>query len=91
MATYIKVDEFEAIREALELLPMGDAFNALPKNQQDIICKADAVIVKLYRRKRDSNRKTAAYIAEKRKTDKNYARKKQAAERRFFRVYVGSV
>lgn len=76
MATYIKVDEFDAILKALELLPSGDAFNALPKNQQDVICKADEIMIKLYRRQRDSNRKTAAYIAEKRKTDKNYARKK---------------
>jgi hypothetical protein len=69
--------QYEALKAAIYLLPSGDAFTALPKEEQDTIVAAQVVLVDLYRKKKASNKKTADYIANKRKTDKNYARSRK--------------
>lgn len=66
--------EFEAIEMALKLLPRGDEFKNLPRETQDIIVNADATMVNLVRKKNANNKRTAEYIANKRKENKNYAR-----------------
>ena len=66
--------DFEVIKKALELLPTGEEFNKLSKEYQDIIVNADTVMVNLLKKKKANNERTSKYIAEKRKTDKNYAR-----------------
>lgn len=66
--------DFEAIEKAVLLLPAGEAFSRLNKETQQIIIDADVVLTKLIHKKKEQNRKTAEYIAERRKTDKNYAR-----------------
>ena len=73
----IKKDEYEAIENALMLLPQGEWFKRLNEETQTIIINADIALVEILKRKKRSNKKTAEYIAERRKTDKNYARKKE--------------
>lgn len=46
------------------------------KTELDIVDAAAKVLDELYTRRRKNNDKTAAYIAKKRKTNKNYARPK---------------
>lgn len=72
--------QYEALKAAIYLLPSGDAFTALPKEEQDTIVAAQVVLMDLYRKKKASNKKTADYIANRRKTDKNYARSKKVKE-----------
>ena len=66
--------DFEAIEKALRLLPEGKEFDKLDKGTQDIIVNAEVVMVKLYKKRKADNKRTADYIANKRKTNKNYAR-----------------
>lgn len=66
--------EFETIKKALELLPHGLDFENLPKETQDTIVRADTTMVNLLQKKKKSNKRTAEYIANKRKENKNYAR-----------------
>lgn len=73
-------DDFKKIEKALMLLPQGEEFKALPKETQDIIVDANVVMVRLLKKKKTNNAKTANYIAEKRKLDKNYARSKKEEE-----------
>lgn len=68
--------EFEAIKKALELLPHGEEFENLDKESQDIIVNADSTMIRLLKKKKANNKKVAEYIADKRKTNKNYARSK---------------
>ena len=72
--------QYEALKAAIYMLPSGDAFTALPKEEQDTIVAAQMVLMDLYRKKKASNKKTAAYIADRRKADKNYARSKKGKE-----------
>ena len=69
--------QYEALKAAIYMLPSGDAFTALPKEEQDTIVAAQMVLMDLYRKKKASNKKTAAYIANRRKADKNYARSRK--------------
>lgn len=66
--------DFEAIRDALALLPHGAPFEALPQEDRDTITRADAVMMELLKKRRRDNARTAQYIAERRKTNRNYAR-----------------
>ena len=74
---FLTKKEFEAIKKALELLPHGEEFERLDGEIQDIIINADATMVNLLKKKEASNKKTAEYIAEKRKINKAYARSKK--------------
>ena len=67
-------EDFNKIEKALNPLPNGEAFTALPADMQKTIIDAQVVLVRLCRKKKASNEKTAKYIAEKRKKNKNYAR-----------------
>ena len=71
---YLTNKNFEAIEKALRLLPHGKEFDQLDKENQDIIVNAEVVMVELLKKKNASNEKTAKYIADKRKINKNYAR-----------------
>ena len=71
---FITNKDFETIKKALELLPHGEDFNGLSKEKQDIIVNADATMVSLLKKKEKDNKRTAEYVADKRKTNKNYAR-----------------
>lgn len=71
---YITNEDYAALEAAIHLLPEGEAFNKLDIETQTIITKADMTLIKLLRKQKQSNQKTAAYIAEKRKSNKNYAR-----------------
>lgn len=66
--------DFNKIEKALNLLPHGEQFLALPEDTQKTIIDAQVVLVRICRKKKASNEKTAKYIAEKRKKNKNYAR-----------------
>ena len=74
----LTLEQYNAICKAIELLPKGKRFNALPEEKQYIISKADTELLNIYNRYKKEKRRTADYIAEKRKTDKNYARPKKA-------------
>ena len=72
---YIKTSEFETIGDVLkEFVPQGEAFEALPKEQQEAIVKADMALMAILKRHKAQNKRTAEYIASKRKKNKNYAR-----------------
>lgn len=73
---FLKNEEFNTIVKALELLPHGEEFEKLNKENQDIIVNADSTMIGLLKKKKANNKKVAEYIAEKRKTNKNYARSK---------------
>lgn len=72
--------QYEALNKAIYLLPSGDAFKALPKEEQETIMAAQVVLIDLARKKMADNKKTAAYIANRRKADKNYARSRKEKE-----------
>lgn len=71
--------DFKKIEAALMLFPNGKEFEALPQEEQDIIIEAEMVMMNLLKKKKRDNKRTSEYIAEKRKTDKNYARRKNNA------------
>lgn len=66
--------QFKAIEDAIRLLPQGDAFKALSPEVQTIISDADKVLLDLDKKRKRDNKRTAEYIAEKRKSNPNYAR-----------------
>lgn len=70
----ITTAQFKALEDALRLLPQGDAFKALTPEEQTTIAEADKVLIDLIKKRRRDNKRTAEYIAEKRKTNPNYAR-----------------
>lgn len=70
-------EQFDKLKKAVELLPYGEGFRALTENEQNVIVSAEAVLLDLIRQKKEENKKIAEYIAERRKTDKNYARPKK--------------
>ena len=69
--------QFEALEKAVQMLPHGDLFLALEEKQRDIILQADMVLLELRKKQKRDNERTAKYIADKRKQDKNYARSKK--------------
>lgn len=71
---YLTNKEFDTIEKALELLPRGNVFAGLSEEKQNIIVNADKVMVNLLKKKKANNKKVAEYIANKRKSNKNYAR-----------------
>lgn len=71
---FLKKDEFEILTQVYDYLPTGEDFEALPEEQRYLITRFDALLVSLNRRRQASNAKTAQYIAEKRKTNRHYAR-----------------
>ena len=71
---FIKEADFEKLEKALSLLPSGEQFKELSKEDQDIIVNAEVVMVQLIKDKKKKNSKIAKYVAEKRKVNKNYAR-----------------
>ena len=71
---YITKNDFNTLKNAVELLPHEKQFNNLTEEQKNIIIKADAVLIELLKKRKKDNKRQAAYIAEKRKTNKNYAR-----------------
>lgn len=71
---YLTKEEFNIIEKALLLLPQGEEFDKLNKKLQDVILDADCVMISLLKKKEKSNERIAKYIANKRKTNKNYAR-----------------
>lgn len=71
---YITRNDFNTLKKAVELLPHEEQFNNLTEDQKNIIIKADAVLIELLKKRKKDNKRQAAYIAEKRKTYKNYAR-----------------
>jgi hypothetical protein len=73
---FLTKEEFKAIEKALMLLPNGEEFRKLNKEEQDIIVNANVTMINLLKKRKKNNKKTAEYIAEKRKKDSNYARSK---------------
>lgn len=70
-------EQFKALEKALMLLPSGKDYLALTEEEQDTISSADAVMIALAKKRKAVNARTAAYVANKRKTDKNYARSRK--------------
>ena len=71
---YLTNSEFDAIKKALELLP---DMTELGEAEQNIVMNANKAIDSFLRKKTAINQRTAEYVAEKRKTNKNYARSKK--------------
>lgn len=68
--------DFFRIEKALRMLPTGEAFNALHPEDQKTIIDAEMTMVRLTKKRKADNERTAKYIADKRKTNPNYARSK---------------
>lgn len=71
---FLKNSEYDRLERVRNILPQGIEYDALSKDEQDIITDFDCLLMELYKRKKECNRKTAEYIAKRRKTNKNYAR-----------------
>ena len=71
---YLTIEDFRAIDKALMMLPSGNKFATLSKEEQDIIINAKVVMTNLLKKRKVSNKKTAKYIADKRKSNPDYAR-----------------
>lgn len=67
----------QILEEAIMLLPKGKEFEALSTSEQQKIINADMLLCKLIKKKKEQNKRTAEYIAERRKFDKNYARSRK--------------
>lgn len=74
-------EDFNRIERALRLLPYGEEFDALPKDEQDIIVEADETLLHLLQKQKKNNERIAKAIAEKRITDPGYARSKKEKEK----------
>lgn len=64
--------DFNAIKTAWELL--YENWYSFNEAEQDIIVAAGRAIIENEKKRKANNARTAAYIAEKRKSDKTYAR-----------------
>lgn len=63
--------QFDTIQAALLLLPK---LNKLTKEEENIVSSADNVMKELIEKKKKDNERISSYIADKRKTNKYYAR-----------------
>ena len=70
----LKNDDYDKLKNLFDILPRGDEFKKLSIEEQDTIISAEVVMIKLIKQKKETNKKVAEYIADKRKIDKNYAR-----------------
>lgn len=66
--------QMKALMDVYAILPHDRDFANLPKHKQDIIVRYDVVLLDLMKKKIKDNKRTAEYIANKRKENKNYAR-----------------
>ena len=71
---FIKNEQYEILLRIRDLLPEGETFINLPKEDQEAIVKFESLLLEYRKEQRDRNTKIAAYVAEKRKTDKNFGR-----------------
>ena len=71
---FIKNDQYETLLRIRNLLPEGQAFLNLSKDDQDAIVKFECLLLSYRKEQKGRNKKTADYVAEKRKFDKNYGR-----------------
>lgn len=69
-------EQFAILMQAWKLLPAGEAYRRLSTEEQDLLVQADSVWIDVIRKKRTENKAFAKYVAERRKTDKNYCRPK---------------
>lgn len=70
----ITLKQFKTVEKALALLPNGEDFNRLDEETQMIIVDAEVSLVRVLQRYKKEKKHTAEVIAERRKTNKNYAR-----------------
>lgn len=66
--------DYEVIKAIRDFLPKNEEFNSLSAAEQKKIIDFDITLVNLYQKKKKDNERTAKYIANKRKDNKNYAR-----------------
>ena len=64
----------KALLDIYELLPQGKDFKSLSLETQEKIVRFDKVLLDLTKKKIKDNKRTAEYIARKRKENPNYAR-----------------
>lgn len=67
---YLSIEDFRTIESALRTVK----HDSMTDEELQKVVNADCVLMKLLKQRKASNAKTASYIAEKRKKDKNYAR-----------------
>lgn len=70
---YITNNDLKTIEAALHVIT-PDIFKQLDIDDQYKVIKADETLIQLLKKRERDNKRTAQYIAEKRKTNKNYAR-----------------
>lgn len=73
--------DFQKISKAL-YLTHGKIFNSLDEDSKQAIVDAEVVMVNLIKKQKANNKRTASYIAEKRKNDKLYARENSYKEKK---------
>jgi len=70
----ITKDQFKAIEDAYYILAACDGLHLLPDDSKATIVNLRSTLTELKAKKERDNARTAEYIAEKRKTNKDYAR-----------------
>lgn len=73
---YLTLKEFRKIEMALRLLPQGEEFEKLTKEQQATIIDAEVALFDAYKKGKEVSKRNGERIREKRKTDKDYGRGK---------------
>ncbi len=82
----MKLDEFKAIEKARNILLSTEQFKMLSEEEQNIIIQADVALVKIWKRYKKDNERQKNYVADKRKSNKDFARGNY--ERKYFMVRV---
>lgn len=75
----ITLEQFKTVEKAFALLPHGEEFNRLNAETQETITNAEIALIKVLQRYKKEKKHTAEVIAERRKTNKNYARGRKYA------------
>lgn len=82
----VKVEEFNAINNARNILLTEEVMKALPEEKKQIIIEAEVAMLKILKRYKKDNERQKNYVADKRKIDKDFAR--SGYDRKYFMVRV---
>ena len=71
---YLSKRDFKLFCKLVDMQPQGEDFILLPKWKQNLIVDCGVALMRMRKKQDKVNKKTYAYIFEKRKTNKNYGR-----------------
>lgn len=70
-------EEMKCMENCIDRLIEFADYNTMPQWLQDLVIEADKTRMEVHKRLKKNNRRMADYVAERRLTDKNYARSKK--------------